>query len=313
MPRVKPVRASVRHLDPLTTARPPPPPVFLHGLIAPPVSRQLREALTQSGLQISARRAGSVRIVPLAEVQAQLADDPERPVVALFDGQLSSELAPLLRRPVPVFLLACRGPEGVPSPWELSALAGVLAGRPLLPAGATARAFPLKALADVRVASEQGAAHVKALGASKSATDITVDLIHEMGVNALLDAPVDAAGRPKYAHSRDQDVTLDPEDGCEVAIAVEDGRIYLTALDRFGRLTAEPMARVLDGYSERAKLNVSGGGAGLGFRRLVEQSDLLVVRVIPGRACQAVSVVDMGPSRRRANEAKSVIYYVDRG
>lgn len=297
---------------PVTSARSSSPLVHLDGSMSSELAQLLRDTLPAQGLLVGDSQPSAVSFVALEQLLTAAAQPAgSHPAVALFDGLMRPELAPLFRRPVPPLLLGCRAPDGGPLPWELRAVTALLTSRSLLPQPATS--YKVGSLEDVRKVSALAAEAVLAHDGSKSAADIATDVMHELSVNALLDAPVDGSGKPKYAHVRDQAVSFDPKDACEVAIAVEDGRIYLSALDLFGRLTAEPLARALERYQERAKVNESGGGAGLGFRRLVEHSDLLAVRVSPGRACQAVSVVDLGPARRRTNQAKSVMYYVDRG
>ena len=64
------------------------------------------------------------------------------------------------------------------------------------------------------------------------------------------------------------------DDAAVVGIGVHDGRVYLKAVDRFGRFTVDPVARTVEGLAGRAQVNASGGGAGLGLRRIIEQSDL---------------------------------------
>ncbi|HLL55176.1 MAG TPA: hypothetical protein VK447_16590, partial [Myxococcaceae bacterium] len=92
-----------------------------------------------------------------------------------------------------------------------------------------------------------------------------------------------------------------------------DGRIYLLATDWFGRLTPAPVAAAVAGLDGRAKVNATGGGAGLGLRRMLEQSDVYAVRVRPGRVCQVLCAVDLGHARRRATHPKSLFYFVERG
>jgi hypothetical protein len=99
-----------------------------------------------------------------------------------------------------------------------------------------------------------------------------------------------------------------PEDTCHLAYTVEDGRMWLEMVDRFGRLTPAPYARALEGWGGRVKVDASGGGAGLGLRRILEHSDLVAARVIAGRESRVVCVVDLGEARRRATQPKSLLF-----
>jgi hypothetical protein len=57
------------------------------------------------------------------------------------------------------------------------------------------------------------------------------------------------------------------------------------------------------------QVNVSGGGAGLGIRRILEQCDLIAIRVVPGRETRVLGVVGLGDARRRAALPKSLLYF----
>jgi hypothetical protein len=79
-------------------------------------------------------------------------------------------------------------------------------------------------------------------------------------------------------------------------------------VDLFGRLTPGPIARALASLGGRAQVNASGGGAGLGMRRILEHCDLIAVRVVPGKETRMLGVVGFGEARRRAALPKSLLY-----
>jgi hypothetical protein len=288
------------------------PPVIAHldGLIGSPLSERLRELLPRAGVSLSEARTASVAQFTAFDALAAVAPGPA-PVIALCNGRLESVHAAALRRSPPALLLAGREPGGLPSAWETRLLVAVLSGAPLLPA--TAQTFRLTRVKDIPVASQHAVDAVRASAGSRAAEDIAADVMHELTANALYDAPAHADGTPKYAHQRGPELEISPEDGCEVAIHVEDGRIYLLATDWFGRLTVAPIAAAVAGIDQRAKVNATGGGAGLGLRRMLEQSDLYAVRVRPGEVCQVLCVIDLANARRRATNPKSVFYFVERG
>jgi hypothetical protein len=111
-----------------------------------------------------------------------------------------------------------------------------------------------------------------------------------------------------HAHRRAEVQEVDPEDACELGLAVDGSRIYLEAVDRFGRLTTAPFARALESYGGRVQVNSSGGGAGLGLRRMIEHSDDIGVRVVRGRESRVLCAVDLGDARRRAALPKSLLF-----
>jgi hypothetical protein len=233
---------------------------------------------------------------------------PARELV-LFDGRLGPSHAALLERDPPALLLATREAGGTPSEWEARVLASLVRGESLLPPGAAGAKLWLERVADLKVASSEVAALVESSGGSRIAANLAADVMHELAANALLDAPADAHGTPYYAHQRDSVVAVAPEHVCQVSMAVGEGGIYLEAVDLFGRLTPEPIARALSSLGGRAQVNASGGGAGLGMRRILEHCDLIAVRVVPGKETRMLGVVGFGEARRRAAFPKSLLYF----
>jgi hypothetical protein len=228
--------------------------------------------------------------------------------LVLFDGKLQPAHAELLRRDPPALLLATREPDSGPTEWEAHLVGAALRGGPLVPPGVTVARQKIRRLKDVQSAAEAAGLVVQEAGGTKTAAQLAEDVLHELAVNAMLDAPVDAQGQPKYAHRRTEVQEVDPEDACELGLAVDGSRIYLEAVDRFGRLTTGPFARALDTYGGRVQVNSSGGGAGLGLRRMIEHSDAIAVRVVRGRESRVLCAVDLGEARRRAAFPKSLLF-----
>ncbi|WP_224249566.1 hypothetical protein [Hyalangium gracile] len=228
--------------------------------------------------------------------------------LVLFDGRLTPAHAELLNRDPPALLLATRAPESGPTEWEAQILGSAINGGILTPAGLSVARQSIRRLKDVQHAADAASLIAQEAGGSKTASQLAADVMHELAVNALLDAPVDAQGQPKYAHRRTEVQEVDAEDACELGLAVDGARIYLEAVDRFGRLTTGPFVRALESYGGRIQVNSSGGGAGLGLRRMIEHSDLIAVRVVKGRESRVLCAVDLGDARRRAALPKSLLF-----
>ncbi|MCK8504153.1 hypothetical protein [Myxococcus fulvus] len=227
----------------------------------------------------------------------------------LFDGVLKPEHAQWLRREPPALLLATRERDGGPSMWEALLVGAVLKpSGTLMPERAEVTRHPLRRVADIHEAATAAAAAVGAAEGSRVAAGLVADVVHELSANALLDAPVDAKGEPRYAHRRTEVREVAPEDACELVFAVEDGRMWLEVADRFGGLRPGPFARALDGWGQKVKVDASGGGAGLGLRRILEHCDTVAARVCVGRESRVVCVVDLGDARRRATQPKSLLF-----
>ncbi|HEX8439157.1 hypothetical protein, partial [Archangium sp.] len=253
--------------------------------LAPAVLEQAAPTLVRSGLSLVAG-AGSAR-APARELM-------------LFDGRLGPSHAALLEKDPPALLLATREAGATPSAWEMRVLASLLRGDSLLPPGAAVAKLWLERVVDLKAASSEASALVESSKGGRSAAGLAADVMHELAANALLDAPADAQGTPYYAHRRDAVQAVAPEHICQVAMAVGEGGIYLEAVDLFGRLTPGPIARALASLGGRAQVNASGGGAGLGMRRILEHCDLIAVRVVPGKETRMLGVVGFGEARRRA-------------
>lgn len=262
--------------------------------LAPATLEQATPALVRSGLPL-VERGGSARA-------------PARELV-LFDGRLGPAHAAMLERTPPALLLATREPGGLPSAWEMRVLGALLKGETLMPPGAPAAKLWLERVMDLQGASSEAAALVEATGGSRSAASLAAEVMHELAANALLDAPVDASGTPLYAHRRESVRAVAPEHVCEVSFAVGEGGLFLEAVDVFGRLTPGPLARALASLGGRMQVNASGGGAGLGLRRILEACELIAVRVVPGRETRMLGVVGLGEARRRAALPKSLLYF----
>ncbi len=229
--------------------------------------------------------------------------------LVLYDGRLGPTHAALLERKPPALLLASREPGGSPSAWEMRVLASLLRGESLMPPGAAVTKRQLARVVDLEEASSEAAAMVDASLGSRSAAHLAAEVMHELAANALLDAPADANGTPFYAHRRESVQAVAPEHVCQVSFALGEGGLYLEAADLFGRLTPGPIARAVASMGGRMQVDVSGGGAGLGIRRILEACDLIAIRVVPGMNTRMLGVVGLGEARRRAALPKSLLYF----
>ncbi|MFL5356338.1 hypothetical protein [Archangium sp.] len=262
--------------------------------LAPATLEQAAPTLVRGGLPLVKGGAG--------------ARAPARELV-LFDGRLGPAHAELLQKDPPSLLLATREPGGTPSAWEVRVLGSLVRGEPLLPPSAPVAKLWLERVVDIKCASSEAIALVEASKGSRSAANLAAEVMHELAANALLDAPVDASGTPLYAHRRESVQAVAPEHVCQVSMAVGEGGIYLEAVDLFGRLTPGPLARAVGSLGGRMQVNASGGGAGLGMRRIVEACELIAVRVVPGKETRMLGVVGFGEARRRAALPKSLLYF----
>lgn len=285
-------------------------PVHFDALAPASLSDGLRALLAATDLTVSERPEAASVVITSSLERARARGAGERAVV-LVEGKLREEHAAVLRGEPPALLLACREPSGLPSAWEARALSCLLRRMPLMPVTPPPNRMRVSSMEEIRAAADLAGKLAREAGAARAAADRAMDVMHELAANALLDAPIGSDGTPKYAFRRGPELQIAPEDACDVSLVAQEGRLFVSAIDLFGRLTSAPIAAAVEGLEQRAKVNAGGGGAGLGMRRILEQSDLLVVRVRPGQACQVLCAVDLGSERRRAMNPKSVFFWVD--
>lgn len=275
-------------------------------------SRPLAERLASSPA------AAAIKVVDRPPYDAALIDSlaGESPAatvrqVWLYDGRLGPQPAEALARDPPVLLLAARDRGGSPSAWEAYALAALLIRGAEPPAtAAESRSWTLSRVDDIAQAAAEADRTVRALGGGDAAARAAADVMHEIAANALLDAPADPSGRPRYAHGRDRVTAVDPDDACSVWLASDGERLYLGARDRFGRLAPAAIARAAARVGKGIRVDDRGGGAGLGLVRVLAASDLVAVRVVPQRSTEVLCAVGLDPRRRRGQEPKSVLVHI---
>src|SRR5207249_3606570 len=93
------------------------------------------------------------------------------------------------------------------------------------------------------------------------------------------------------------------------ALDAASDRLMLWVSDRFGRMTIAPVVRAVGSLGGKAVVDSSGGGAGLGLRRLLEASDLVAWRVRRGKLCEVLAAIDLNGKRRRVGTAKTIFFH----
>jgi hypothetical protein len=277
-------------------------PIVLDERLPAALRRQLAAHLDAHGSELTKGPAG-----PLSFTTPDgFASPGARPAVVFFDGTLRPSHAAALVGERRALLVACRGPEGTLAPWELAMLWAYLTQDSLIPPGADGRRFKLQRRDDIQRAASETLEFVRRAGGANYASAAAADVMHEMAANALLDAPANSDGSPRYAHRRDQTLEVAPEDAAYARVVVADRQIYIQAADHAGRLTPDPIAAALRQLGGKLQLNLEGGGAGIGMFRIIDQSDVVCFRVARGRLCEATSVLTLEEVRRRSSRPKSL-------
>ena len=210
-------------------------------------------------------------------------------------------------------VLARRDFESAPRGWELAVVARRLAGGPPAPIaayvgwGATVVELAVRGSADRDPAVLRVEDLVAGLGVPRRMIELVGELAHELLMNAIYDAPADAAGRAKFAADRKADVRLADDERAAMRIASDGVHLVLQVRDPFGRLerrhVVDGLARGLAG----GELDREGGGAGLGLTLCHNASSALVFDVARGRHTEVTAVVELDANLRELRtQAKSL-------
>ena len=207
--------------------------------------------------------------------------------------------------------------ESAPRAWEIVMVARRLA-QPGHPAPLSAYldwGFQTIEL-DVRTSADRDAAvaqiqtFVASLQVPKRVGEMFGELGHELLMNALYDAPVDASGRPKYASDRKADVRLSDTERPAVRLASDGSKLVLQVRDPFGRLERH---HVFDGLARGlagGEMDQSHGGAGLGMMVCHNASSAMFFDVARGRHTEVTALFELDMNLRELRtQAKSLHFW----
>jgi hypothetical protein len=194
----------------------------------------------------------------------------------------------------------CAGPGGGPPP----PLAGYLDW------GAEVVDVEIRATADRDAAAARAQDLVGALAVPRRLAELVGELVHELVMNAIYDAPVDAAGHPRYAADRKAAVVLAEHERALLRLGTDGTRLAVQLRDPFGRLERR---HVFDGLARglaSGEQDRSGGGAGLGLAMCHHASSVLVFDVARGRHTEVTALVELDQSvRDLRGQARSLHFW----
>jgi hypothetical protein len=231
---------------------------------------------------------------------------------------LRRSLRYLVETPTINHVLGRRDFESPPRTWELLMIARRLQGAaaPALAAyldwGFAAVDLDVRTTADRDLASAQIQDFVGALAVPKRIGEMFAELGHELIMNAMYDAPIDAFGKPKYAFDRRAQIALADHERPTVRIATDGSRLALQVSDPFGRLERrhvfEGLARGLAGGAEQ--IDSSHGGAGLGIMVCHNASSAMFFDVVPNRHTEVTALFELDMNLREfRTQAKSLHFW----
>jgi hypothetical protein len=212
-------------------------------------------------------------------------------------------------------VLARRDFESPPRAWEVVMVARRLAGTAAPPLaayldwGCSAIDLEVRATADRDVAAGRIQEFITALGVPRRVAEMFAELGHELIMNAMYDAPVDAFGRPKYAADRKADIALADHERPAVRLATDGTRLALQVRDPFGRLerrhVVDGLARGLAG----GELDRSHGGAGLGMLVCHNASTALWFDVVAGQQTEVTALFELDVNLRELRTSAKSLHF----
>jgi hypothetical protein len=145
--------------------------------------------------------------------------------------------------------------------------------------------------------------HFSKLGVRGSVLDSVGVVLEELLMNAIYDAPMDAAGNSLYNKlPRTTAVDLKPNEQGVLRYALDGTLLAISVEDPFGGLTAKTIINYLDScYSgKEGTMQADKGGAGRGLHQIVENSMFVVFNVQPRRRTEIIAFFDIVPGAKEA-------------
>jgi hypothetical protein len=206
--------------------------------------------------------------------------------------------------------------ESPPRAWEIAMLARRLQGVPAAPLSAyldwgfTALDIDVRATSDRDAATGRIHDFVAALGVPRRVAEMFAELGDELLMNAMYDAPVDAAGRPKYAADRKAQIALAAHERPALRIATDGTRLVLQVRDPFGRLERRHVFEALARGLASGEQDRSHGGAGLGMMVCHNASSALFFDVVVNRHTEVTALFELDINLREfRTSAKSLHFW----
>lgn len=151
---------------------------------------------------------------------------------------------------------------------------------------------------------------INRLGVPKRVGELFAELAHEMLMNAMFDAPVDAAGNPKYALDRKANINLPEPEQPTLRLATDGQRVVVQVIDPFGGLQRKHVFAGLARGLAGGEMDTSHGGAGLGMVVCHNSTVAMVFDVVRGKRTEVTGIFDLDLNLREfRTQGKSLHYF----
>lgn len=117
---------------------------------------------------------------------------------------------------------------------------------------------------------------------------------NELVTNAVYNAPVDDAGKPKYEQTdRKVKVKLLPSETVTLSVCWDDDYIGISVTDQFGRLDRDKIVRhLVKCVNNTAFIENKKGGAGAGVYLAFYTANQFVINIDPGKRLEAICILE---------------------
>lgn len=167
---------------------------------------------------------------------------------------------------------------------------------PALPLGEQGQRLAVATYAEKDQAVQRLCDWATQLGLSRRAVAALEQAVDELLLNALFDAPCDAAGVPRYVALSPRDrlaITAAPGEEAEVRFAADAHRVVVAVRDRFGALRRETILRyfrrcALAQQARQSPLEQKVGGSGVGLFLVLGTASELCFRLRAGRTTDVI-------------------------
>lgn len=142
------------------------------------------------------------------------------------------------------------------------------------------------------------------LGIRKTILEKLFLVTEELLMNAIYDAPTDSQGKPLFNHlPRKTEIVLDSHQQSQLSYACDGIYLAVSVTDPFGALSKKIITDYLDScYSGKAgSLNSGKGGAGRGLHQIIENSDLTIFNVKPGKKTEVICLFFTEVNKKEPN------------
>jgi len=148
------------------------------------------------------------------------------------------------------------------------------------------------------------------LGVPKRVADMFGEVTHEMLMNAMYDAPVDAQGTAIYAQDRKAILNLRESEQPTLRLASDGTKLALSVVDPFGRLQRKHVFAGLARGLAGGEMDRSHGGAGLGMVVCHNATIGMFFDVVKGKRTEVTGIFDLDMNQREfRSHAKSLHYF----